>query len=83
MPGEEIQDDDPPEIVPLTEELKEKLNLRGDTPKAFVVLMVNSVTFGDGTKYTDENTTRSIQRYLEALGEKIETIEYSTKKRPH
>jgi len=43
--------------------------------------MVNSVTFDDGTKYTDENTTCSIQRYLEALGEKVETIEYHEKRR--
>ena len=83
MPGEEIQDDNPPQIVPLTEELKQKLHLHVDGPKGFLVLMVNSVTFDDGTKYTDENTTCSIERYLEALGEKVETIEYPTKKPPH
>jgi len=82
MHGEEIQDDNPPEIVPLTAELKEKLNLCGGRPKGFFVLMVNSVTFGDGTKYTDEKTTTSVQTYLEALGEKFESLEYSTKKRP-
>jgi len=82
MPGEEIQDEDPAEIVPLTEELKEKLNLRGGRAKAFFVLMVNSVTFGDGTKYTDEKTITSVRTYLEALGEKIENFEYSTKRRP-
>jgi hypothetical protein len=83
MPGEEIKDENPPEIVPLTEELKEKLNLRGGRPKAFTVLMVNSVTFNDGTKYTDENTTTSIRTYLEALGEQVENLEYSMKKRAH
>jgi hypothetical protein len=82
MPGEEIQDENPPEIVPLTKELKEKLNLRGGTPKAFFVLMVSSVIFGDGTKYTDENAKTSVQTYLEALGERIETIDYGAKKRP-
>ena len=82
MPGEEIQDEDPAEIVPLTEELKEKLNLRGGRAKAFFVLMVNSVTFGDGTKYTDEKTITSVRTYLEALGEKIENFECSTKRRP-
>ena len=82
MPGEEIKDDDPPEIVPLTDELKQKLNL-GDNPKALVVLMVRSVTFDDGTKYTDEKTTTSIQNYLEALGEKIEYFDYNMKKRPN
>lgn len=82
MPGEEIQDDDPPQIVPLTEELKQKLSLQGDKPKAFFVLMVNSVTFDVGTKYTDENTISSIRTYLEALGEHLETMEYNTKKRP-
>jgi len=81
MPGEEIQDETPPEIVPLTKELKEKLNLRDGRPKGFFVLMVNSVTFGDGTKYTDEKTITPVQTYLEALGEKFETMEYSTKKR--
>ena|SRR5580765_6040117 len=70
MPGEEIQDDNPPEIVPLTEELKAKLNLRGGGPKGFFVLMVSSVVFGDGTKYTDEKTIGAIQKYLESLGEK-------------
>jgi len=44
--------------------------------------MVNSVTFGDGTRYTDEKTTTSIQNYLEALGEKIEYFDYNMKKRP-
>jgi len=83
MPGEEIQDETPPEIVPLTKELKEKLNLRDGRPKGFFVLMVNSVVFGDGTKYTDEKTITPIQTYLEALGEKFETMEYSTKKRPY
>ena len=82
MPGEEIQDEDPAEIVPLTEELKEKLNLRGGRAKAFFVLMVNSVTFGDGTKYTDEKTITSVRTYLETLGEKIENFECSTKRRP-
>lgn len=82
MPGEEIKDDDPPEIVPLTDELTQKLNLRADNPKALVVLMVRSVTFDDGTKYTDEKTTASIQNYLEALGEKIEYFDYNMKKRP-
>src|SRR5439155_211589 len=79
---EENQDEDPAEIVPLTEELKEKLNLRGGRAKAFFVLMVNSVTFGDGTKYTDEKTITSVRTYLEALGEKIENFECSTKRRP-
>jgi hypothetical protein len=83
MPGEEIQDETPPEIVPLTKELKEKLNLRDGRPKGFFVLMVNSVTFDDGTKYTDEKTITPVQTYLEALGEKFETMEYSTKKRPY
>lgn len=82
MPGEEIKDDEPPQIVPLTEELEQKLSLKGGKSKAFFVLMVNSVTFDDGTKYTDEKTISSIQTYLEALGEHLETMEYTTKKRP-
>lgn len=82
MPGEEIHDDNPPQIVPLTEDLKQKLNLGSDKPKGFFVLMVNSVTFDVGTQYTDEKTISSIRTYLEALGEHLETMEYSTKKPP-
>ncbi|HEX3143575.1 MAG TPA: hypothetical protein VHQ64_06355 [Pyrinomonadaceae bacterium] len=69
MPGAELNDPEPPRIVPLTEELRRSLELQAKSPKGFFVLMVVRVTFADGTKYEDQKTTDLIGKYLDFLAE--------------
>lgn len=54
------------EILPLTEELRNRLKLHGPM-KAIVVLMVERVEFIDGSVYNDEATSKSLLRYFERL----------------
>ena len=70
QPGETIKEHGNHRIVPLTTELREKLKLR-DTVNAMVVLMVKSITFADGTIYSDESTFKATQSYFERLSEKL------------
>ncbi len=54
------------EIVPLTEELRDKLNLRG--PMTGVgILMITKVTFADGTVYDARPTYKALCAYLANL----------------
>ena len=66
MPGQTFRQDCPGDVVPLTDELRDRLRLRG-AMKAVAVLMVEKVVFADGTTYSDEATSRSLQAYFEGL----------------
>jgi hypothetical protein len=68
MPGEVMPCDegDPDEIIPLTEQLRDKLKLRGPM-KTVEVLMVESVRFADGTTYSDEATSEALVTFFENL----------------
>lgn len=70
QPGETIKENGHHRIVPMTSELREKLKLR-DTVNAMVVLMVKSITFADGTIYSDESTVKATQSYFEGLSDKM------------
>ena len=70
QPGETFKEDGHHRIVPLTAELRERIKLRG-MAKAMVVLMVKSITFADGTTYSDESTLKATQRYFEDLSDKM------------
>jgi hypothetical protein len=70
QPGETIKEHENHRIVPLTTELREKLKLR-DTVNAMVILMVKSITFTDGTIYSDESTSKATQSYFERLSDKL------------
>jgi hypothetical protein len=61
-----LADDSETEIVPLTKELRDKLNLQGPM-KAVVVFMVVNVTFADGTTYSDEHTFQALRAYFNNL----------------
>jgi hypothetical protein len=54
------------EIVPLTNELRDKLNVRGPL-RSLVVLLVDHVTFADGSTYDAEQASRSLREYFENL----------------
>ncbi len=66
LPGELIttKEEDPRiEVVPLTDEIRDKMKLRG-LFRGVVVLMVERVTFSDGSGYTDERTSKALQSYF-------------------
>jgi len=62
--GEEV------EIVFLTDELRDKLKLRGPMQMVAVFIVVR-VEFADGTTYSDEQTFAALQKYLERVGANI------------
>lgn len=69
LPGEVItirEDHRKIEIVPLTDEIREKMKLRGPL-KAVVVLMVEQVKFSDGSVYSDERTSKALQSYFQSI----------------
>lgn len=75
MPGERMQRPAPKceicikeEIVPLTNELREKFDLKGEM-KAIIVLMVTEVEFMDGTKFTDQTRFDKAEELIQRLGE--------------
>lgn len=51
-------------IVPLTDDLREKLKV-GLPMKMVVVIMVEDVEFADGSKYSDEKTLNALKDYFE------------------
>lgn len=55
-------------LVALTEEIREKLNLKGSM-RSVVVFMIISVEFSDGTRYDDEKTYKALMPYYEKLQE--------------
>jgi hypothetical protein len=69
LPGELItikEDDHKIEIVPMTDEIRDKLKLRGPL-HAVVVLMVEQVKFSDGSVYSDERTSKALQSYFQNI----------------
>lgn len=70
MPGQIIQQNCKGEIVPLTDELRDKLKLRGPM-QAVAVLMVERVVFDDGSMYSDEQTSESLRKYFEKVAERL------------
>ena len=76
LPGEVItirKDDRKTEVVPLTDEIRDKMKLRGPL-HSVVVLLVEQVTFSDGSVYSDEPTAKALQSYFQ----KIEFANYKT-----
>ncbi len=74
MPGQTVplsSRDKQDEVVPLTEELRDKLKLRAPM-KAVIVLMVTAVEFTDGTTYNDEPTQKALETYLEGLSSRAD-----------
>ena len=69
LPGQMVplSNVDQDKIIPLTDELRDKLKLRG-TLKVVVVLMVLRVEFSDGTIYNDESTFNELKKYFEKVG---------------
>ncbi len=55
------------EIVPLTDQLRDKLKLQGPL-KAVIVLIVESVTFADGSAYNDRSTSKALRDYFNEIG---------------
>jgi hypothetical protein len=53
-------------VIPLTEELREKLKL-GPPAKSLVILMVESVEFADGTKFSDAKNFEALREHFQKL----------------
>jgi hypothetical protein len=68
LPGQVIHQFPPSqsEILPLTEELRTKLNLRG-AMKGIFVFMVVRVVFTDSSTYTDDPAYKALATYFEDL----------------
>lgn len=58
-------------IVRLTDELRDKLKLRGSM-QGIIVFMVVSVEFADGTTYNDEITSKALEAYTERIGASLD-----------
>lgn len=56
-------------VVPLTDELRNKLKLRGPM-QAVAVFMVVKVKFSDGSVYDDEPVFKSLQAYFDEIADK-------------
>ncbi|HKO42012.1 MAG TPA: hypothetical protein VJU84_01875 [Pyrinomonadaceae bacterium] len=52
------------ENVPLTDEIRDQMKLRGPL-RAVVVLLVEQITFSDGSLYSDEATSKALQAYFQ------------------
>jgi hypothetical protein len=63
MPGQTVKGGDE-EIIPLTNEMRHKLNLEGRM-KAIVVLMIESIKFADGSEYSDETLSQAVLTYFQ------------------
>lgn len=70
MPGQVPPNDSVVEIVPLTEELRDKLKLRGPTEGAFFFMVVR-VEFSDGTVYSAEREYKALETYFERVSDKL------------
>ncbi len=78
IPGQLIppwSNEDWVQVVPLTNELREKLKLQGSM-KGVIVLMVIRVEFTDGTVYDDEAAYKALQNYLEDVYNKLDRLRY-------
>jgi len=73
MPGQCVPSarDSDYEIISLTEELRDKLKLRGPM-RGVVIYMVERVEFADGSIYSDEATAKALRQYLDDLSFKAE-----------
>jgi hypothetical protein len=62
-------------IVPITDNLAEKLRLKGPM-QATVVLMVIRVDFADGTNWEDEAIYKATKAYMDDLQQKLYRLSY-------
>lgn len=69
------------EIVPLTDELREKLNLKGPL-QGVLLLMIVEVKFTDGTEYKDEKTFKAMTEYFDELHKAVYEQKQRAAKQP-
>jgi hypothetical protein len=72
-PGEVVSDtlENRVEIVPLTESLRDQLELKGPM-KTVIVYFVEWVEFADGSIYSDESAFKALKAYLEDMSNKAD-----------
>lgn len=69
------------EVIPLTNELREKLKLKGPM-QTIIVLMITNVEYTDGTKYNDEKTFKAMKKLMEEASDALEQQKQRTTKSP-
>ncbi len=74
IPGEVSNHTSSKHTFELSRELREKLALIAPM-KALVVLMAETVTFVDGTKWDDQPTSKALLRYFESVVDKLEQLQ--------
>ena len=77
LPGEVLHED-PPRLVPLTEDLKKRLNLN-KARREMVILVMSDVVFQDGSRYENRSFVNSITSYFEQLSTDLNRLENLTK----
>ena|SRR5437588_2033415 len=78
MPGERTPGDEDIEIVPLTDELRNKLKLNGPM-RTLVLFMVIRVEYADGTVYSAESTYKAFKKYADEMDELSEMLRANRK----
>lgn len=74
QPGDIVRNGSIRQVVNLSPESRERLKLK--TPmKALIVLLVEGVTFEDGSTYSDRSTSTALLSYFEDLSDKMERLE--------
>jgi hypothetical protein len=69
-------------VIPLSDELRERLELRGGM-KTVVFYMVERVEFTDGSTFTDESAAKALKSYLDDISDKLyRATRHSSRKRP-
>ena len=67
------------EVLPLTTDLRKRLNLEGPM-RAIVVLMVIRVEFMDGGRYDDETVFKALRTYVDDVQERLDRLATSQPK---
>jgi hypothetical protein len=70
QPGAILKDDSTRQVVTLTEELREELQMKGPM-KALIVLILENVTFTDNTTYNGRETSNALLSYFEELSDRM------------
>jgi hypothetical protein len=64
---------DDQDVIPLTELLREKLDLRGPM-KGVIFYMTKRVEFADGSIYADETAYKALAEYLKSLSDRADSV---------
>ncbi len=73
-PGAIIKTSAPEQVTELTAELRNELGWKGRM-KGLLIVMIERVTFADGTTYLDVDASNALLHYFEVLSDKLERLQ--------